>query len=69
LIAFLLPFFSFSSSIGKLAEHFSYGGNDLLNAFAAGAMVLVARTREWRPDSHFSIMHMNTSPDFRNIDA
>jgi hypothetical protein len=50
LIAFLLPFFTLSSSIGKLVEHFSRGGNDLRNALAAGAIVIVARTSKWRPD-------------------
>lgn len=51
LIASFLPFFTLFSSIDRLVEHFSHGGNDLRNARAAGAVVLVARRTEWRPDS------------------
>ena len=53
LIALLLPFVTLTSSVWKLCDHFSTGGNDFKNAYAARALVVVIRTPEWKPDSGF----------------
>lgn len=51
IVALFLPFTALTATIWKLAAHFQYGGTELQNAAAAGALLHVSRTADWKLDS------------------
>jgi hypothetical protein len=66
-LSLLLPFAGLGRSVSKMANYLDWNKDDVQKAISQGAMIVVARSKDWEPAStHEELVYVDLPQDFDN---